>query len=88
MSRVNASPGNLDNHPADISEERYQQWMYFPHLHVCLEQLGEKYTALTATAYALSSLVPLYVIDADMSSLRAKRMTALFREVLIALKLS
>lgn len=45
--------------------------MYFPYLDICLEQLRERFAAQTATAYALSSLLPSYVIDAHMRTLRA-----------------
>ena len=38
---------------------------------VCLEQLREMFTAHPVTVYGLSSLLPAYVIDADMSNLRA-----------------
>ena len=44
--------------------------MYFPYLHVCLEQLCDRFSAYTAIAYAVSSLLPLYIYDTDMGSLR------------------
>jgi len=44
--------------------------MCFSYLDVCLEQLRERFTAHTATAYGLSSLLPACVIDADISNLR------------------
>ena len=71
MPRINARLRNGENHPADSPEEYYRRSMYFPYLDVCLEQLRESFTAHTATVYGLSSLLPAYVIDADISNLRA-----------------
>jgi len=44
--------------------------MYYPYLDVCLEQLRERFTAHTATAEGLSSLLPACVIDAKINNLR------------------
>ena len=45
--------------------------MYFPYSNVCSEELRERFTAHPATVYGLSSLLPPYFIDADISNLRA-----------------
>ena len=71
MPRINARQQNRENHPANSAEEYYRRSVYFPHLDVCLEQLRERFTAHTATVYGLSSLLPAYVIDPDISNLRA-----------------
>ena len=66
MMRINARQSNRDNHPAQNAEEYYRRSMYFPYLdNYCLEQLRERFTAQTATAYTLSNLLPSFVIDAD-----------------------
>ena len=71
MARINARQQNRENHSADSAEEGNRRLMYFPYLDVCLDQLCERFTAHPATVYDLSSLLPAYVIDADMSNLRA-----------------
>ena len=71
MPRINARQRNRENHRADGAEEYYRRSMYFPYLDVCLEQLRERSTAHPATVYGLSSLLPAYVIDADINNLRA-----------------
>ena len=71
MPRINARQRNRENHPVDSAKEYYRRSMYFPYLDVCLEQLRERPTAHPATVYGLSSLLPAYVIDADISNLRA-----------------
>ena len=71
MPRINARQRKPENHPADSAEEYYRRWIYFPYLDVCLEQLRESFTAHPATVYGLSSLLPAYVIDADISNSRA-----------------
>ena len=45
--------------------------MYFPYSNVCSEELRERFTAHPATVYGLSSLLPPYFIDVDISNLRA-----------------
>ena len=71
MPRINARHRNRENHPANSAAEYYRRSMYFPYLDVCLEQFRERFTAHPATVYGLSSLLPAYVIDADISNLRA-----------------
>ena len=71
MPRINARQQNRENHPANSAEECFRQSMYFPYMDVCLEQLRERFTTHPATVYGLSSLLPAYVIDADISNLRA-----------------
>ena len=71
MLRINARQRNRENHPADSAEEYYRRSMYFPYLDVCSEQLRERFTAHPATVYGLSSLLPIYVINADINNLRA-----------------
>ena len=65
MTRVNAQQTNCDNHLAHNAEEYYRRSMYFSCWNDCLEQLRERFTAQTAIAYALSSLLPSFVLDAD-----------------------
>ena len=71
MTRVNARQTNRENYPADSAEEYYRRSMNFPYLDICLEQLRERFAAQTVTAYVFSHLLPLYVVDADMRTLRA-----------------
>ena len=71
MPKINACQQNRENHPADSAEEYYRRSMYFPYFYVCLEQLRERFTTHPATVYGLSSLLPAYVIDADISNLRS-----------------
>ena len=71
MSRINARQTNRENHPAQNAEEYYRRSMYFPYLDVCLEQLRERFTSQSVIAYALSSLLPSFVSEADARSLRA-----------------
>ena len=71
MPRINAHQRNRENHPADSAEKYYRRSMYFPYLDVCLEQLHEMFTAHPASVYGLSNLLSAYVINADISNLRA-----------------
>ena len=71
MMRTNARQSNRDNHPAQNAEEYYRRSMYFPYLDNCLEKLRERFTAQTATAYALSNLLPSFAVDADTQSQKA-----------------
>ena len=71
MPRINAHQRNHENHPVDSAKEYYRRSMYFPYLDVCLEQLRERFTAHPTTVYGLRSLLPAYVIDADIGNLRA-----------------
>ena len=89
-TRINARQTNCENHPVDSAEEYYRRSMCFPYLDICSEQLREIFAAQTVTAYALSHLLTLYVIDATMRTLRAsvERTIALFQEVRTALRLS
>ena len=71
MPRINARQRNREKHPADSAEEYYRRSMYLPYLDICLEQLRERFTAHSATVYGLIGLLPAYVINADISNLRA-----------------
>ena len=71
MPRINARQRNRKNYPANSAEECYRRSMYFPYLDVCLEQLRERFIAHSATVYGSSGLLPAYVINADISILRA-----------------
>ena len=71
VSRRNSRQVHRENHPAENAEEFYRRSMFYPYLDICLEQLRERFSAQSATAYALSSLLPSYVVDADMSKLKA-----------------
>ena len=71
MPRINAHQGNREKDSADSAEEYYRRLMYFPFLDVCLKQLRQRFTGHPATIYGLSSLLSAYVINADISDLRA-----------------
>ena len=71
VPRRNSRQVHRENHPAENAEEFYRRSMFYPYLDICLEQLRERFSAQSATAYALSSLLPSYVVDADMSKLKA-----------------
>ena len=74
LATLQENPRNATKHCTllDDLNHYYQRSMYFPYLDVCLEQLRERFTAHSATVYGLSSLLPTYVIDADVSNLRAE----------------
>ena len=71
MPRINARQRNHEKHPADSAEEYYRRSMYLLCLDICLEQLSEKFIAHSATVCGLIGLLPAYVINADISNLRA-----------------
>ena len=64
-------PRNRENHSAASFEEYYRRRMYFPYLDVSLKKLRERIIAHSATVHGLSGLLPAYVINADVSNLRA-----------------
>ena len=71
MPRINARQRNREKHPADSAEEYYRRSISLPCLDVCLEQLRERFTTHSSTVYVLSGFLPDYVINADISNLRA-----------------
>ena len=71
MPRINARQRNRENHQANSGKKCYRTSLCFPNLAVCLEQLCKRPFVHPANVYGLSSLLPSYVIDANISNFRA-----------------